>query len=61
MSLASWEYIINLSVYDLPLRNSQQIHKYLVNPERKNNLWMDMSIYDNGLKILFFIQLSSFY
>jgi hypothetical protein len=48
LDMADWDYIVNLSNYDFPLKRSKQIHQYLSQPKYMNKnfvrYWSDSSI-----------------
>lgn len=37
----SWEYVINLSNYDWPMRTNEQIYKFLSDPQRKGKTFIN--------------------
>ena len=45
LDLADWDYVINLSNYDYPLKKNTQIHRYLSEPQHNNKnfiqYWQD--------------------
>jgi hypothetical protein len=41
LDLADWDYIINLSNYDYPLKKNSQIHKYLTQPQYKDQNFIE--------------------
>ena len=41
LDMADWDYVINLSNYDYPIKSNAVIHKYLSLPKNKNKNWIE--------------------
>lgn len=48
--LADWEYVINLSCHDYPLRRNNEVYNFLTSPSRKGKVWINHWMQDYGNK-----------
>ncbi len=46
--LADWEYVINLSCHDYPLRRNNEIYSYLTSSSRGGKIWINYWMQEYG-------------